>query len=219
MQTKVLLSVIWIWLIWITSTAHASIGIVPREAIVQDEAIKVTVSNDGIEPEYVSVRLSRLLNPGVPLQEEQLQPINEIEQPTIYATPFRLYLAPGQSKVITIKSLSTVSTEQIYRLDVRPEVGKVTTGRSGMVGMIAVKIAHSGLVRQLPKQQKESIQVLCVAEGARIVADGNVRYPVKEANVDGEEKGPFNVYPGTPKLLTGKRIAIPGHPTCTSQTP
>jgi hypothetical protein len=202
-----------------SAAAHANISIAPREAIVQDEVVTVTVSNQGTEPEYVSVRLSRLLNPGVPFEEEQLQPISETEQPTIYATPFRLSLAPGQSKVITIRPLSSVSTEQIYRLDVRPEVGKVTTGRSGTVGMIAVKIAHSGLVRQLPERQKESMQVLCVAEGARIVADGNVRYPVKEAKVDGELIEPFNVYPGTPKLLTGKRIAIPGHPVCTSQSP
>ena len=36
----------------------------PKEIEVRDEAVQVTVSNQGDRPEYVSVSLSRLLNPG-----------------------------------------------------------------------------------------------------------------------------------------------------------
>lgn len=203
----------------IPAVAHAGISIYPREVIVQDEAESITVHNLGTEPEYVSIKLSRLLNPGVSLEDEQLQAIGETEHPSLYATPFRMTLAPGQRKHITLKPLRTVSTEQIYRLDVRPEVTAMTSGRAGRVGTVVIKIAHGGLVRHLPQKTSAAIQVFCLANGARISATGNVRHRVEGAEVDGTVQEPFNVYPDTPRLLTGKRVAIPGYPVCTSTVP
>ncbi|WP_233588350.1 hypothetical protein [Herminiimonas sp. KBW02] len=181
--------------------------------------MQVTVSNHGAEPEYVSVTLSRLQNPGVPLEDEQLQAVSETASPTLYATPFRMTLLPGQSKPITLKPLSEISTEQVYRLDVRPEVANMRTGRSGRVGMVVIKIAHSGIVRQLPRRQHQAMQVLCSADGARILATGNVRHRIEGAAIDGEVLEAFNVYPGTPRTLIGQHITVPGYPACTATPP
>ena len=174
--------------------ASALIDVYPKEIEVRDEAVQVTVSNQGDRPEYVSVSLSRLLNPGVPLRDEKLEPIGQTTAPTLYAAPFQMSLSPGQSKRIALKPLDGVKVEQVYRLVVKPEVGKMETGRQQMAGMVVVNIAYSALVRQVPEDRESAIQVECVAEGARITATGTVRHRIERAQVDGREIDAFNVY-------------------------
>ena len=196
-----------------SAPASALIDVYPKEIEVRDEAVQVTVSNQGDRPEYVSVSLSRLLNPGVPLRDEKLEPIGQTTAPTLYAAPFQMSLSPGQSKRIALKPLDGVKVEQVYRLVVKPEVGKMETGRQQMAGMVVVNIAYSALVRQVPEDRESAIQVECVAEGARITATGTVRHRIERAQVDGREIDAFNV-PGTPRLLRGARVAVPGQPAC-----
>ena len=85
-----------------SAPASALIDVYPKEIEVRDEAVQVTVSNQGDRPEYVSVSLSRLLNPGVPLRDEKLEPIGQTTAPTLYAAPFQMSLSPGQSKRIAL---------------------------------------------------------------------------------------------------------------------
>ncbi|MBR8656102.1 hypothetical protein KDH83_22585 [Achromobacter sp. Marseille-Q0513] len=211
---KVLLSLAAILALLCSAPASALIDVYPKEIEVRDEAVLVTVSNQGDRPEYVSVALSRLLNPGAPLRDEKLEPIGQTTVPTLYATPFQLTLSPGQSKRIALKPLDSVPVEQVYRLVVKPEVGKMETGRQQGAGMVVVNIAYSALVRQVPDNRESAIKVECVAEGARVVATGSVRHRVEGARVDGREIQPFNVYPGTPRLLRGARVTLPGQSAC-----
>ena len=191
-----------------SAPASALIDVYPKEIEVRDEAVQVTVSNQGDRPEYVSVSLSRLLNPGVPLRDEKLEPIGQTTAPTLYAAPFQMSLSPGQSKRIALKPLDGVKVEQVYRLVVKPEVGKMETGRQQMAGMVVVNIAYSALVRQVPEDRESAIQVECVAEGARITATGTVRHRIERAQVDGREIDAFNVYPGTPRLRRARRVPV-----------
>ncbi|WZB61377.1 hypothetical protein WJ970_29360 [Achromobacter xylosoxidans] len=85
-----------------SAPASALIDVYPKEIEVRDEAVQVTVSNQGDRPEYVSVSLSRLLNPGVPLRDEKLELIGQTTAPTLYAAPFQMSLSPGQSKRIAL---------------------------------------------------------------------------------------------------------------------
>ena len=92
------------------------------------------------------------------------------------------------------------------------------TGRQRTAGVVAVNIAYSALVRQVPENRESAIKVECVAEGARVVATGSVRHRVENARVDGREVNAFNVYPGTPRLLRGTRVMVPGGPACGADT-
>lgn len=198
--------------------ALAYIDVYPKELVIEDgKPGSVRVTNLGSKPEYVSVSLSRLLNPGVPLPEERLQAVAEMQRPVLFAAPFRLSLAPGQSKTISLKPLEPVSTEAVYRLDVQPVFGDLDTGRSGATGMVVITVAYSVLVRQLPDSQKASLTMTCEAGGGRLAVDGNVRHEVKDVQVDGQAIEPFNVYPGTPRFLAGNRITAPGQPMCESR--
>ncbi len=194
--------------------AFALIDISPKEIVVQDKPITVQIINKGERPEYVSITLSRLLNPGVELGSEQLEPITRASKPMLYAFPFRITLAPGQSKTITLKPLEEVQREQVYRLDITPVISLKETEHRASSGNVLINLSFSGLVRQLPDAEKSQLSVTCESSGTLLTASGNVRYPVKGAKVDGSTVDTFNIYPGEPKLLKGTSISIPGQPSC-----
>jgi len=198
----------------IPAPAFALIDISPKESVVRDKAITVRVINKGDRPEYVSISLSRLLNPGVEQGSERLEPITLMIKPALYAFPFRITLAPGQSKTVTLKPLRDVKQEQVYRLDVKPVIRVNEADDRATTGNVVISLSFSGLVRQLPDVEKPQLSVTCESTGALLTASGNVRYPVEGVKVDGATVIPFNVYPGEPKLLKGKSISIPGQPAC-----
>ncbi|MBN3787651.1 hypothetical protein G3N94_12185 [Burkholderia sp. Ac-20353] len=197
-----------------SASAFGAIDLIPKELKVHNKPVSVRIINNGDRAEYVSISLARLLNPGVPLEEEKLEPVGDAAQPTLYAFPFRVSLAPGQSKSITVKPVRAVETETVYRLEVKPVVKVLGESRKQAAGNVVVNLAFSGLVRQLPASERDSISVTCDAQGARVAATGNVRYTVKGAKIDGRELGDFNVYPGVPLPLQGGVVTIPGQPTC-----
>lgn len=198
----------------VSDAGFGAIDLLPKEFVVRDRAVSAEIVNNSDHAEYVSISLARLLNPGVPVDDEKLEPIVEMSQPALYAFPFRVSLAPRQRKMITLKPLRSVDAETVYRLDVRPVI-RITGGeRRDVAGSIAISLAFSALVRQLPVNERAEVSVTCDMRGARIVATGSVRYAVKGATVDGRPVDDFNVYPGVPLPLEGRVVAIPGQATC-----
>ncbi|MGY6241259.1 hypothetical protein [Burkholderia ambifaria] len=195
-------------------SAFGAIDLIPKEVVVHDKAAAVQIINNGKRPEYVSISLSRLLNPGVPFADEKLEPVGDAEKPALFASPFRLTLAPGQTKTITLEPLHAVESETVYRLDVKPVLKILPGEQQKTSGTVVVNLSFSGLVRQLPAKENASLSVSCNASGAQLTATGSVRYTVKDAKVDGRALDNFNVYPGVPLPLTGRNIEIPGQPAC-----
>lgn len=196
-------------------SAFAAIDMMPKDATLGDEDASVKVINNGNRNEYVSVTLSRLLNPGVPLETERLERVSNAVQPSLYAYPFRMSLAPGQTKVITLKIVRAVETETVYRLDVRPVVKVLGADHTKKPSAgVVTNLAFSGIVRQLPAKPREGLSVSCETSGVNLTANGNVHYRVEGAKVDGQSLDNFNVYPGTPIPVTGRVVEIPGYPVC-----
>ncbi|MCX4220262.1 hypothetical protein MKZ87_21695 [Pseudomonas sp. MCal1] len=194
--------------------ALAVIGLQPQVVEINTAPAVVEVTNNGDRPEYVSIGLSLLLNPGVEYADEHLETITLVREPALYAYPFRLSLSPGQTKAVQIKPLRTVDKETVYRLEVKPVMNLLGSRQSSPTGKIVVNLAFSGLVRQLPANKVSSLTVSCESYGARLTATGNVRYQVKKAQVNGVAIDPFNVYPGSPISLNGKSVLIPDQPQC-----
>ena len=202
----------------LASPASALINVTPSVTEVWDKPVTLDISNDGDRPEFVSISLSRLLNPGVEFADERMEAIVQVTQPKLYATPFKLMLAPGQSKKITIKPLLPVAEEQVYRIDIKPVVNLIDPKLSSVAGNVVVNLAYSSLVRHLPEKETSTLAVKCEADGARIFASGTTRFHVQDVTVDGKPSEPFNVYPGVPLLVKGTSIKAPKQPVCTGST-
>ncbi|VWB31288.1 pilus assembly protein [Burkholderia lata] len=199
---------------FVPGLAAATIDVFPKETVLDSRTTTVQIVNNGDRPEYVTISLSRWLNPGVPLKDEKLEPVGEEAQPTLVAFPFKLSLAPGQTKRIIVKSLKAVQNETVYRLDVKPSIKAMTQGHQTTAGTVVVNFGFSTLVRQMPERESAKLSVVCDAQGARLTATGTVRYLVKGAKVDGEITEPFNVYPGVPQTMEGRVVEIPEQKTC-----
>lgn len=201
----------------VSTPALAAIDLLPKELVIRDRAEAVQIVNRGDRIEYVSISLERLLNPGVELADEKLESVGDAPQPALYASPFRVTLAPGQTKNITLKPIRSVETETVYRLYVRPVVKMLSDGQQRVAGTVVVNLAFKGLVRQLPDKGRALAEMACDEHGARVTATGNVRYSVSGAIVDGRKLDDFNVYPGTPRSLVGSAIDIPGQIACSGK--
>jgi hypothetical protein len=199
---------------FLSSSSFAAIDVIPKEVEMDPDVTTVRVVNNGTRPEYVNVSLSRLLNPGVPLADEKVEPVTDESKPLLYAYPFKLSLAPGQAKNIVLKPLRSVETETVYRLNVTPVIEASTEGEQKTTGNIIVNLGFSALVRQLPASARAKLAVACDASGARLTATGNVRYRVMGAQVDERKLDSFNVYPGVPQFLPGRVVEIPEHAAC-----
>ena len=125
----------------VSSPASALINVTPSVTEVADKPATFNISNTGDRPEFVSISLSRLLNPGVEFKDERLEAIVQVTQPRLYATPFKLMLAPGQSKNITVKPLLGVAEEQVYRLEVKPVVNLIDPKMTSVAGNVLVNLA------------------------------------------------------------------------------
>lgn len=198
----------------LASPASALINVTPSVTDVWDKPVSLDISNDGDRPEFVSITLSRLFNPGVEFADERMESIVQVTQPKLYATPFKLMLAPGQSKKITIKPLLPVAEEQVYRIDIKPVVNLIDPKLSSLAGNVVVNLAYSSLVRHLPVKETSTLTVKCEADGARFFASGTTRVHVKDVTVDGKPSESFNVYPGVPILVKGTKIKIPQQAGC-----
>lgn len=199
---------------FLAGSSFAAIDVMPKEVEINTGGTTVQLVNNGTRSEYVNVSLSRLLNPGVPLADEKVEPVTDDSKPALYAYPFKLSLAPGQTKNIVLKPLRSVETETVYRLDVRPVIAASTEKEHLTTGNIIVNLGFRALVRQLPASERAKLSVACDASGAQLTATGNVRYRVEGAKVDGRKIDKFNVYPGVPRPLTGHVVEIPGHAVC-----
>lgn len=195
--------------------ARAAIDLLPKLAVVQGSAPGVvTITNRSDHPEFVTVSLSRLLNPGVAWRDERLEPVGLSRSPSLYAWPLRLSLAQGQSKNITLQPLQQVLQESVWRLEVSPVTALSGQGSPALAGGVAVNLRFSALVRQLPQKQTESLNSACSVGNVTFTATGTLRYPVHGLTLNGAPVDDFNVYPGTPITLVGQRAAINGRKVC-----
>ncbi|WP_321944984.1 hypothetical protein, partial [Burkholderia cenocepacia] len=200
----------------VPGAAVATIDASPKEITVESGIAEVSIINNGDRPEYVTISLSHLLNPGVPLKDEKLQSVGDETKPALYAFPFKLTLAPGQTKNIALKPLRPVQNEKVYRLDIKPEIKVMPQEQQKATASVVVNLGFSTLVRQMPESRKEELSVACDTHGALLTATGMVRYAVKNATVEGHavETFNFNVYPGVLRPLHGRVVEIPGYSTC-----
>lgn len=194
---------------------EAAIDISPKRIELQGDSPQfITISNNGERVEYVTISTELLTNPGVAFTDEKRIPLGLVQQPTLYASPFKLTLPPRQRKVISLHPLKSVESEVVYRLNVRPAVQFQGTSTNGTAASIAVNLSFSALIRQQPENPKRQLDIQCESEGVLLTARGNIHVALKSIQADGNTPEDINVYPGTPQRLYGRQIMLPGVGGC-----
>ena len=103
------------------------------------------VENTGDTPLYLDVEQALLLNPGQ--TPEGLQPIREVERPTLLVTPDKLALAPGQKRRMMIKGISAPAQTQVWRVTFRPRERLVIDSNVGSAPIV-VSVGYGVVIYQ-----------------------------------------------------------------------
>ncbi|MEY4921591.1 MAG: hypothetical protein RLY17_308 [Pseudomonadota bacterium] len=180
-----------------------AIDIQPHVQEIQQSSAVVTVTNHGSDPEYISVQLYQLNNPGEPPEQESLTSVGEQSKPALFAAPAKLTLGPKQSGKIFLKALSTPDKEQVYRLAVAPVNSRNISGNGAILG---VQLSYMGLVRHLPASQQYQWRHRCIAGKVELQNTGNTRLQWYQLKTQGKLIDDFNLYPDQHRQLAVNHI-------------
>lgn len=95
--------------------------------------------NNSDERSYVEVTPSEIVNPGQATERRQTEP--NPERLGLLVSPNRMILEPGQHRVIRIAAIAaTTDKERIYRVTVKPVVGKVSGEQTGLKVLVGYDV-------------------------------------------------------------------------------
>ncbi|MGS1105624.1 fimbrial biogenesis chaperone [Achromobacter anxifer] len=161
----------------------------------------VNVRNMGDAPLYLSIALEKVTNPG--LTPENKVPLSELEHPSLLASPERLTLGPGQSRSISLNSLSVPVTEEMYRLYVIPvramQVEEVPQEK--ITAPMSIAVGYGVLVQHMPppEKQRSSWSHRCEEGGVALENTGNVHLALTDITASDRKQKLEKValFPGT----------------------
>ncbi|HEY8435302.1 MAG TPA: fimbria/pilus periplasmic chaperone [Sphingomicrobium sp.] len=91
----------------------------------------VDVGNGGTVRAFVEIDPREILNPGSAPESARTDP--DPEKLGLLVSPARLVLEPGEHRLIRIATLPAIADrERVYRVTVKPVVGKLSTAQSGL---------------------------------------------------------------------------------------
>ncbi len=120
----------------LVASTPASADLVLSELIVELQPGKrirddVEVWNNSPERAFVAIEPREIIDAGKPAQTVHQDP--DPEKLGLLVSPSRMILEPGQRKLIRIAALSSSrDREHVYRVTVKPVVGGVQSGASGL---------------------------------------------------------------------------------------
>ena len=151
--------------------AHAGLSVAPVIVDFQPgepPRADVELFNDGSEPLYVVVEPSKIDDPGGS-GEKRVQDPDPLAL-GLLATPNRVVLEPGQRKFVRLAMLSPPGeTDRIYRVTVKPVVGAVKAGETGL----KILIGYDMLVIQRPAKPEAAIVASRSGATLTLRNDGN----------------------------------------------
>lgn len=129
----------------------------------------VDVGNAGTGRVFVEVDPREILNPGSTPESARADP--DPEKLGLLVSPARLVLEPGQHRLIRIATLPALADrERVYRVTVKPVVGKLTAAQSGL----KVLVGYDMLVLVRPTVPNPVVSGTRSGDALTIRNDGNV---------------------------------------------
>jgi P pilus assembly chaperone PapD len=154
------------------TAAHAELGL--SQLVVELQTGKhdrqdVEVANNGPDLAYVEVDPREIVRAGSPSEAPRADP--DPEKLGLLVSPTRLILQPGQRRLIRVATLvSSADRERVYRVTVKPVVGKLSSAQSGL----KVLLGYDMLVLVRPVVPSAALSATRGGGAITIRNDGNV---------------------------------------------
>jgi P pilus assembly chaperone PapD len=154
----------------------------------------VDVWNDSPDRAYIASEPREILNPGTAAQGARKDP--DPEKLGLLVAPARMILEPGQHKLLRIAAIGPASDrERVYRLTVKPEVGRLQSDKSGL----KLLVGYDLLVLVRPDAAHPHVSARRSGNSITFSNDGNVSVELadgRECRSPGKDCAP----------LPGKRL-------------
>ena len=135
----------------------------------QQVAGDVDVWNNSPDRAYVAAEPREITGPGTPAQSVRKDP--DPEKLGLLVAPARMILEPGQHKLLRIASIGpAVPSERVYRVTVKPEVGRLASDKSG----IKILVGYDVLVLVRPVDPRPSLAAKRSGNSVTFTNQGNV---------------------------------------------
>lgn len=193
--------------------AEGELMVIPaRLKVFNGHEYGVNVRNVGDAPLYLAISLQKVRNPGG--TPEDKVPLSELEHPSLLASPDKLTLGPGQSRSVSLKSLSAPVSEEMYRLYVIPvrSMQVEQAAQDKITAPISVAVGYGVLVQHMPPPaaQRASWSHRCEKGGVALENTGNVRLFLTDiASPDRkQERDQVALYPGASRHFSGAPLTM-----------
>lgn len=135
----------------------------------------VEVANSGPDPAYVEVDPREIVGAGTPSEAARADP--DPQKLGLLVSPTRLILQPGQRRLIRFAALApTADSERVYRVTVKPVVGKLSSVQSGL----KLLVGYDVLVLVRPTVPNVSLIASRSGDQLTIRNEGNVSVELSE---------------------------------------
>ena len=124
--------------------------------------------NNGKERIFVAVEPRQIVAPGLQSQSSLTEP--DPDKLGLLVSPARMILEPGQRKLLRIGALGANDRERVYRVTVKPVVGKLSTESAGL----KVLVGYDMLIIVRPSEVKPHVTAKRGKNKLELVNDGNV---------------------------------------------
>jgi P pilus assembly chaperone PapD len=187
------------------SSAHAEV--VLSQLIVElrpgNMRQDVDVWNNSPEPAYVAAEPREIIGAGTAAQTVRVEP--DPEKLGLLVAPARMILEPGQHKLLRFAAIGSVAErERIYRVTVKPEVGRLTSDKSGL----KILVGYDVLVLVRPAVPRASVVTSRSGTKLTFINDGNVSVELTDGRQCDPTGKSCTVLPGK-RLYTGARWTEP----------
>jgi len=161
-------------------TSAASAQIVLSNLIVdlspgKDSRQDIEVWNTGTDRAYVAVEPAEIVDAGTSSETRRSEP--DPEKLGLLVAPSRMILEAGQRKLVRIAEIAAPGgRERVYRVTVKPVVGRVTSAESGL----KVLVGYDVLVLVRPAQPQANVSATRSGNTVTFRNDGNVSVELED---------------------------------------
>ncbi|MGS1007216.1 pilus assembly protein [Achromobacter anxifer] len=193
--------------------AEGELMVMPaRLKVFNGHEYSVNLRNLGDAPLYLSISLLKVTNPGI--TPENKVPMSELEHPGLLASADRLTLGPGQSRSVSLKSLSVPVAEEMYRLYVVPARAMQVEAapQDKITAPMSVAVGYGVLIHHMPPpaQQRSGWSYRCEDAGVTLENTGNVHLILSDVATpdDKHQSDRVALFPDTPQRFTGDGLTM-----------
>lgn len=188
--------------------ALAYVEVSPMVLKLDGKSNSISITNVGDHPEYITLNLYQVDNPGSDIDNEKRTDLASQKNPDLFVMPTKISLGPKQTKIAHLNVIRKPDREKVYRLVIKPLVNSQPNSYSMKNDMVInVNLGYENIIRHMPVKQIATWTHECTFNGLKLIATGTVRVEFSDLVQNKSVLQNFNLYPDHPLYIPYKSLS------------